>query len=147
MTDDEKSVQFVLHVTNHGNVIETVQILTSDSLRGWTVNVISEEFELEPGGSREVTVRVTPPADMIQDDTYRFTLTVQPKGMPVAGQPLDLQVTAEVSPGLNLLSEEYEQILVYGLTTIGALFVIVLFFRSRAENKRIIEALELDAEA
>jgi hypothetical protein len=84
---------------------------------------------------------------MIQDDTYRFTLTVQPKGMPVAGQPLDLQVTAEVSPGLNLLSEEYEQILVYGLTTIGALFVVVLFFRSRAENKRIIEALEFDAEA
>ena len=84
---------------------------------------------------------------MIQDDTYRFTLTVQPKGMPVAGQPLDLQVTAEVSPGLNLLSEEYEQILVYGLTTIGALLVVVLFFRSRAENKRIIEALEFDAEA
>ncbi len=146
-TDDEKSVQFILHVTNHGNVIETVQILTSDSLRGWTVNVIPEEFELEPGDSREVTVRVTPPADMIQDDTYRFTLTVQPKGMPVAGQPLDLQVTAEVSPGLNLLSEEYEQILVYGLTTIGALLVVVLFFRSRAENKRIIEALEFDAEA
>jgi len=79
---------------------------------------------------------------MIQDDTYRFTVTVQPKGMPVAAQPLDLQVTAEVSPGLNLLSETNEKILVYGLTAIGAILVIVLFFRSRHENKKIMAALE-----
>jgi hypothetical protein len=51
-------------------------------------------------------------------------------------------VTAEVSPGLNWLSEQNEQILVYGLTGIGALLVVILFFRSRAENRRIIEALE-----
>ena len=86
--------------------------------------------------------RVTPPAGMIQDDTYGFTITVQPKGMPVAGEPLDLEVTAEVSPGLNWLSEQNEQILVYGLTGIGALLVVILFFRSRAENRRIIEAIE-----
>ena len=76
------------------------------------------------------------------NDTYGFTITVQPKGMPVAGEPLDLEVTAEVSPGLNWLSEQNEQILVYGLTGIGALLVVILFFRSRAENRRIIEALE-----
>jgi len=142
MTDEKTSVEFILHVTNYGNVFEEVQILTSDSLRGWTVNVISEEFDLSPGETKEVTVRVTPPADMVQDDAYKFTLTVQPKGMPVAGQPLDLEVTAEVSPGLNLISEENKEILVYGLTIIGALLVVVLFLRSRSENKRIMEALD-----
>ena len=141
-TDEKTSVEFILHVTNHGNIVETVQILTSDSLRGWTVNVIPDDFQLSPGNSRTITVRVTPPAGMIQDDTYGFTITVQPKGMPVAGEPLDLEVTAEVSPGLNWLSEQNEQILVYGLTGIGALLVVILFFRSRAENRRIIEAIE-----
>ena len=141
-TDEKTSIEFILYVTNHGNIVETVQILTSDSLRGWTVNVIPDEFQLSPGNSRTITVRVTPPAGMIQDDTYRFTITVQPKGMPVAGEPLDLEVTAEVSPGLNWLSEQNEQILVYGLTGIGALLVVILFFRSRTENRRIIEALE-----
>ncbi len=121
-TDEKTSIEFILYVTNHGNIVETVQILTSDSLRGWT-----------DGWRKE---------GMIQDDTYRFTITVQPKGMPVAGEPLDLEVTAEVSPGLNWLSEQNEQILVYGLTGIGALLVVILFFRSRAENRRIIEALE-----
>ncbi len=141
-TDEKTSVEFILHVTNHGNVVETVQILTSDSLRGWTVNIIPDEFQLSPGNSRTITVRVTPPAGMIQDDSYGFTITVQPKGMPVAGQPLDLEVTAEVSPGLTWLSEQNEQILVYGLTGIGALLVVILFFRSRAENRRILEALD-----
>tara|TARA_B100000902_G_scaffold53463_1_gene60239 strand:- start:24774 stop:27470 length:2697 start_codon:yes stop_codon:yes gene_type:complete len=141
-TDDRKSVEFTLYITNHGNVVEDVQIITSDSLRGWTVNVIPDGFDLSPGETNTVIVRVTPPADMIQDDTYRFTVTVQPKGMPVAAQPLDLEVTAEVTPGLNLLSEANERILVYGMTAIGAILVIVLFIRSRYENKKIIAALE-----
>ena len=62
--------------------------------------------------------------------------------MPVAGEPLDLEVTAEVSSGLSWLSEENEQILIYGLTAIGGLLVVILFFRSRAENRRILEALD-----
>ena len=40
----------------------------------------------------------------------------QPK-VPVAGEPLD-EVTAEVSSGLSWLSDENEQILIYGLTAI-----------------------------
>ena len=43
-TDEKNSVEFILHVTNHGNIVETVQILSSDSLRGWTVNIIEDEF-------------------------------------------------------------------------------------------------------
>jgi uncharacterized membrane protein len=141
-TNEKESVEFILYVTNHGNIIETVQVLSSDSLRGWTVNVIEDEFELAPGESETIIVRVTPPAAMVQDDNYRFTITVQPKGMPVAGEPIDLEVTAEVSSGLNWLSDENEQILIYGLTAIGGLLVVVLFFRSRAENRRILQALD-----
>ena len=62
-TSETTSVEFILHVTNHGNIVETVQILTSDPLRGWTVNVIEDEFELSPGNSRTIIVRVTPPQE------------------------------------------------------------------------------------
>ena len=62
--------------------------------------------------------------------------------MPVAGEPLDLEVTAEVSSGLSWLSEDNEQILIYGLTAIGGILVVVLYFRSRAENRRILQALD-----
>ena len=66
-----------------------------------------------------------------------------PKGLPVAGQPLDLSVTAEVSQGLALLSDEVVQILGWVSILIGALLVIILVFRSRNESRRILEALEL----
>ena len=130
-TGETTSAEFILHVTNHGNIVETVQILTSDSLRGWTVNVIEDEFELSPGNSRTIIVRVTPPAGMVQDDTYRFTITVQPKGMPVAGEPLDLEVTAEVSSGLSWLSEDNEQILRYVTSAYAQLIIIFLKIKAK----------------
>ena len=129
-------------MTNHGNIVEEVEILSSDSLRGWTVDVVEDEFELQPGETKEIEVRVTPPSELIDDDTYRFTIIVQPKGIPVAGQPIELEVTSEASSSFLSLSDEVEEILVYGLTGLGALLVIVLFFRSRAENRMIQRALE-----
>jgi uncharacterized membrane protein len=132
-------------VTNNGNVLEEVQVLSSDPLRGWGVNMVPEEFDLSPGESKNVTIRVIPPADMVQDDNYKFTITVQPRGMPVAGQPVDLEVTAEVSTGLDLISEENRKILTYGLTIIGGLLVMFLFVNARSENKRIISVLDSES--
>jgi len=133
---------FILYITNHGNIIEDVQVLSSESLRGWTVNVDFDEFELEPGLTKEVQVSVTPPSDLLDDDTYMFTVTVQPKGIAVAGEPIDLTVTSQMPSTFIGLSEEMAQALVYGSIVLGAILVIVLFFRSRSENRRIVEALE-----
>ena len=144
-TDESSSIEFMIHVTNNGNVLEEVQVLSSDPLRGWGVNMVPEEFDLSPGESKNVTIRVIPPADMVQDDTYKFTITVQPRGMPVAGQPVDLEVTAEVSTGLDLISEENRKILTYGLTIIGGLLVMFLFVNARSENKRIISVLDSES--
>ncbi len=83
---------------------------------------------------------------MIQDDTYDFTIIVMPKGLPVAGQPLDLSVTAEISLGISFLSDDMVQILGWGGILIGGLLVIILFFRSRRESQRIMKALELESE-
>ena len=140
--DYPEKLYFYLFVTNHGNIVEEVEILSSDSLRGWTVDVVEDEFELQPGETKGLEVRVTPPSELIDDDTYRFTIIVQPKGISVAGQPIELEVTSVASSSFFSLSDDVEEILVYGLTGFGGLLVIVLFLRSRAENRMIQRALE-----
>ena len=133
---------FTLFITNHGNVVEDVEVLSSESLRGWTVNVDFDEFELAPGETKEVQVSVVPPSELLEDDTYIFTVTVQPEGLPVAGEPIDLEVTSVMPSTFIGLSEEATQMLVYGSIILGSILVVVLFFRSRAENRRISEVLE-----
>ena len=88
---------------------------------------------------------MTPPNDLFQDDTYDFTIIVMPKGLPVAGQPLDLSVTAEISVGFSFLSDEVIQIIGWVAILIGALLVIILVVRSRNESRRILQALELES--
>ena len=118
------------------------EIISGESLRGWTVDVIDDEFQLPPGETREIQVRATPPSELLSDDTYRFTVIAQPEGIPVAGQPIELTVVSVTSNSFLNLSQTTQDLLVYGLTGFGALLVIVLFMRSRAENKRIIRALD-----
>ena len=148
--EDEQTVNypekalFSLFVTNNGNVIEDIEVISGESLRGWTVDVMEDEFRLPPGETREIQVRATPPSQLLDDDTYRFTVIAQPEGIPVAGQPIELTVVSVTSNSFLNLSQETQDILIYGLTGFGALLVIALFIRSRAENKRIIKALEQD---
>jgi hypothetical protein len=141
----EKAI-FTMFVTNYGNVEETVVIESSEALRFWSVNAVDDEFKLAPGETKEVEVRVTPPNDLFQDDTYDFTIIVMPKGLPVAGQPLDLSVTAEIPIGISFLSDDIVQIMGWGGILIGGLLVIILFIRSRKDSQRIIKALELESE-
>ena len=133
------NAEFTLFVTNQGNVEEEVEVLTSDSLRGWTVDVIGDEFKLQPGKTREVTVRVTPPSQLIADDEYTFTVIVQPKGMPVAGEPLDLSVESKV--GRGILSGDTQTAVAIAVIVVGTLGVAYLFMRTRAENLMIEDAM------
>ena len=68
-----------------------------------------------------------------------------PEGLPVAGQPLDLSVTAEIPINFSFLGDDMIQILGWASILIGVLLVIILFFRSRNESRRILEALELES--
>ena len=131
--------EFILYVSNYGNTEEDVEVLSSDSLRGWTVDVINDEFKLDPGETREVKVRVTPPSEMIDDDDYTFTITVQPKDLPVAGLPVDL--TARSTLGLGSISDEMQEVLAIAVILVGSLLVLYLFVRSRSENRLLAESL------
>tara|TARA_B100000575_G_scaffold158983_1_gene126993 strand:- start:5626 stop:8313 length:2688 start_codon:yes stop_codon:yes gene_type:complete len=133
--------EYTFFVTNHGNIVEDVVIIPTESLRGWSVDIIPDDFELEPGQTIEIKVNTLPPANLISDDEYRFTVVVQPKGLPAAGQPLDLITATELPSGLLALSDTAEQILIAVLIGLGIFTIVLLTFRSRRENERILEAL------
>ena len=139
--------EYSFFVTNNGNIVEDVVIIPTESLRGWSVDIVPDDFELEPGQTMEVEVSTLPPADLISDDEYRFTIVVQPKGLPAAGQPLDLITATELPAGFLALSEDVEQIIIIGLIAIGVATVAVLALRSRRESDRILEALGEDRRA
>ena len=132
-------MKFTLFVTNQGNTEEDVEVLTSDSLRGWTVDVIGDEFKLKPGETREVDVRATPPSDMISEDEYTFTVTVQPKDMPVAGQPIDLTVKSTL--GVGSVSDGTEKVMAIAVIFIGSMLVVYLLMRSRNESLQLTQAI------
>ena len=134
-------MEFVLFVTNLGNTVEEIEILSSESLRGWTVDVLenSNRFNLNPDQSRKVTVRATPPSEMIEDDEYTFTIVVQPKDLPVAGEPIDLTVKSTL--GVGSFSEETIQIIIIGIIVGGTILIITIFIRVRRDNKMIKSAL------
>ena len=133
------NAEFKIFVTNQGNIEERVEVLTSDSLRGWTVDVIGDDFRLQPGKTREVTVRATPPSELIADDEYTFTVIVQPKDMPVAGEPLDLTVVSKV--GTGVLSSDTQRAVAIATIIVGTLGVAFLLMRARADNRMIEDAM------
>ena len=133
--------EYTFFVTNHGNVVEDVVVIPTESLRGWSVDILPDDFELEPGQTMEIKVNTLPPANLISDDEYRFTIVVQPKGLPAAGEPLDLITETNLPAGFLSLSDTAEQILRVSVIGIGVLTIAILTFRSRRENQRILEAL------
>ena len=141
-TSYPENAEFTLFVTNHGNIEEKVEVLTSDSLRGWTVDVIGDDFRLQPGKTREVTVRVTPPSELIADDEYSFTVIVQPEDMPVAGEPIDLTVESKVRTGA--LSGDTQTAIAMAIILVGSIAVAYLFMRVRSENRMLSDSIYLE---
>tara|TARA_B100001094_G_scaffold83979_1_gene80274 strand:- start:345 stop:3029 length:2685 start_codon:yes stop_codon:yes gene_type:complete len=141
-TSYPENAEFTLFVTNHGNIEEKVEVITSDSLRGWTVDVIGEDFRLQPGKTREVTVRVTPPSELIADDEYSFTVIVQPEDMPVAGEPIDLTVESKVRTGA--LSGDTQTAIAMAIILVGSIAVAYLFMRVRSENRMLSDSIYLE---
>ena len=131
---------FIAYVTNNGNSEEKVEVITPAPLRQWSVDVVPDDFTLQPGQTREIEIRVTPPVGLKDDDTYKFTIVIQPEDTPVAGEPVELTVNADTSK-ISLTDNLAGQVLLYGAMLIGSIFLILVFLRARKENKIINEAL------
>ena len=107
-----------VNVTNNGNVEETVRLLSSEPMRGWSIEITEEEVLLEPGETRVIEVVVKPPTNLDQSDKFEFTLTAEPESSPVSSQPIDLSVTASPARGIFGSGGNLQ---VIGLTILGLL--------------------------
>ena len=138
--DDEQTVNypdkafFTMFVTNNGNVVEDIEIISGESLRGWTVDVIDDEFQLpleklekfgfEPLLHLNFLTTHTDSLSSLNPRGYRCRTTNRTNGC-----------ISKIKLFFLNLSQTTQDLLVYGLTGFGALLVIILFMRSRAENK------------
>jgi len=122
--------RILVNVTNEGNVEETVRLLSSNPMRGWSIELTDEEVTLLPGETRQVEVIIKPPTNLEQPDTFEFTITAEPASAPVASQPIDLSVSASPSAGLFGAGSNLQTI---GLVVLATLIIgaMVSAIRSR----------------
>ncbi len=84
---------FLVQITNTGNIEEQIEISSTEGLRGWSVDIQQTDLILQPGESTTVLVRAKPPANpSASTDEFEFTLKVTPESCEVCAQPLDLTV-------------------------------------------------------
>ena len=140
-----RSASFLLRITNSGNIAEDVEVFTSEGLRGWTVDVETPSFALEPGESREMRVVAKPPSALDTEDRFQFTVVAQPEGQAASAQPLDLVAVATPAGGLLQtlgLSDQQQTYVSYGAFAAIGLLILGLLIRSRRDAESIREAIE-----
>ena len=116
---------FLVTVTNSGNIAEQIEITSTEGLRGWTIDIEQTDLLLEPDESATIRVRVKPPVQMMVEDEFEFTLIVTPESAPVAAQPIDLTVKSTLDDSVFGLSSETWDTVTWSI--LGVLGVMILF--------------------
>ena len=115
---------FLVEVTNSGNIEEQIEITSTEGLRGWTVDIEQTDLMLYPGETETIRVRVKPPVDLPVEDEFEFTLIVTPDSCEVCSQPVDMSVKAthpETPEWVNYMLWS-----VFGTLLLGILVTIML---------------------
>ena len=115
---------FLVEVTNSGNIEEQIEITSTEGLRGWTVDIEQTDLLLYPGETETIRVRVKPPVDLLVEDEFEFTLIVKPESCEVCSQPVDMSVKAthpETPEWVNYMLWS-----VFGALLLGILVTIML---------------------
>lgn len=136
----------LVNITNTGNINGEVNIFSSESFRGWSVDLREpseqnycdktvKEFicELDVGQTIVIKVVVQPPVGAEVSDTYKFTLSAEPVETGVVDREnVEFTVTGEVASGWLSLGLESEEAVTYGLglvMTVLAVLVLRSFIR------------------
>jgi uncharacterized membrane protein len=144
-----RSASFMIRVTNLGNIEEEVELYASEGLRGWTVDVELESFTLAVGESKEIKIVAKPPAALLQEDHFQFTVVTRPAGQASAAQPIDLIAVAAPPSGIFQslgFSDEQQMYVSWGVFGIIGLVILSLLVRSRRDAKYIRHTLENESD-
>ena len=125
---------FLVKVTNNGNIEEQIEITSTDGLRGWTIDIEQTDLLLQPGESETIRVRVKPPVQMHTDDEFEFTLIVTPESAPVASQPVDMTVMATHDDSVFGMSAETWAVVEWSVLSILGLVILLTIWRNRRQS-------------
>ena len=131
----------LVNLTNTGNIGGEVLIFTSESFRGWSVDLREpdgqnfcdsdiKEFvcDLEVGQTIVIKLVVRPPSDAELANTLKFTLSAQPVETGVVDREnVEFAISGDVPSGWLSLGMESEEAAMYGLgLVVFALAIFVL---------------------
>ena len=144
-----RNANFMLRVTNLGNIEETVEMYTSEGLRGWSIDVEMESFVLGVGESKDVKVVAKPPSDLTVEDRFQFTVVIRPEGLAAAAMPIDLVASAAPASGIMQalgLSDQQQNFISWGVLGAIGLLILALLVRSRRDALYIHDALKSESD-
>ena len=132
-----ESYSFTVQIHNDGNVETQTEIFTSESMRGWKlelegpsdcdqVTLSSLECSLKKGEIMEITVEIKPPYGAELSDTFDFTLSAQPEEIGVIGRVnQQFDVTGDQEQGIFGLADDSTVTMFAGgfLLLVGIVFI------------------------
>ena len=141
------SAVFELEVTNVGNAETDCIVNMSEALRGWTLSHNADtSFKLQPGESITVLVKASPPAGLIDEDTFSFVVRIEPVESAIDGTPIDLKAIGSKQTLMDRigLDDQQQQYVQFGGAGIIALLLIGMITRTALQNRRYSKELESD---
>ena len=140
--------EFIVNITNTGNIDADVLIFTSESFRGW--NVVLEEpegqdsceseitdftCEVEEGQTLQILVTIRTPVGAEVADTYKFTLSAEPVETGVVDRVnIEFTVNGDIPAGifgLGIQEDTLSNVLVGLFMILITAFAYRTFFRPR----------------
>jgi len=125
---------FMVKITNSGNIEEQIEISSTEGLRGWTIDIEQTDILLAPGESFTVRVRVKPPVELVLEEEFEFTLIVTPESAPVASQPVDMTVRATLDDSVFGLSSETWNTVSWSVLGILGVMILFTIWRNRRRS-------------
>ena len=133
-----ESYSFTVQIRNDGNVETQTEIFTSESMRGWKlelegpsdcdqITLSSLECSLKKGEIMEITVEIKPPYGAELSDTFDFTLSAQPEEIGVIGRVnQQFDVTGDQEQGIFGLADDSTVAMFAGgfLLLVGVVFIL-----------------------
>ena len=143
LTDPDR-LRYTLNLTNAGNTRTEVMIFASESFRGWSVGLDSEtgdcettgpDFtcEIDVGETLMIEVIVRPPFSAELEDTFKFTISVEPTETGVVDREnIEFEVAGAPAKGLLGLglSDQVVSSLGLGLVVLLGVALLPRFFRA-----------------
>jgi|SaaInlV_165m_DNA_1040744.scaffolds.fasta_scaffold01622_2 uncharacterized membrane protein len=142
--------EFIVNITNTGNVDAEVFVFSSENYRGWSV-VLTEvdetdtceieikDFicEIEVGQTIGIVITVHPPSGAEIEDTFKFTISAEPLETGVVGREnIELEIRGQPSKGLLGLGFSTEQIQTGVLFIILIPFVVIFYNAGKSQLKQ-----------